>query len=144
MAVAAREESRVCFRFAWPATLAALAAARRAVEVLPLATDPASIDDLRLLICEVVSNAVIHSGLGSDDTVEMLVEVRPQSVRVNVVDRGKGFELHRPRNPRSVGGLGFRVVDRLASTWGIISAPRFGVWFELPIGYRTERAASAA
>ena len=143
MAVSASEQSRLYFRFAWPATLAAPGAARRAVDVLPLAVNRGSIDDLRLLIDEVVTNAVIHSGRAGDDTIEMLVQMTPGSVRVEVTDSGTGF-VPEPRNEPRVGrGLGMVLVDGLARAWGTISTPRFGVWFELPGGYRKRAEAIA-
>jgi hypothetical protein len=104
--------------------------------VLPLCGPADRIDELRLLVSEVVTNAVLHAGLSSDQWIDMLVQLGPDSTRVEVRDRGRGFEPLMPPQPGTVGGLGMVVVDRLSRRWGIAEGPNFGVWFELDGGYR--------
>ena len=129
--------SRLHFRFSWPATSRAAGAARRTVDVLPLRTPRDRIDELRLLVSEVVTNAVLHAGLSSDQGIDMLVRLSPDSTRVEVRDRGKGFEPLMPPQPDTVGGLGMVVVDRMSRRWGLTGTPHFGVWFEVDGGYRS-------
>src|SRR5436309_1587193 len=114
-----RDASRLHFLFRWPATPRALAAARRTVEVMPLAVTPQRVDELRLLISEVVTNAVLHGGPDPGETVEMRTEVTAGGVRVEVRDRGRGFEPQPKPEPREVGGLGMVVLDRMSSSWGV-------------------------
>jgi anti-sigma regulatory factor (Ser/Thr protein kinase) len=128
--------SRLHFRFTWPATTRAAGAARRTLEVLPLQGPVERVEELRLLVSEVVTNAVLHAGLSNDQAVDMLVEMAPGATRVEIQDRGRGFEPMTPPRPRAVGGLGMVVVDQLSRRWGVAGAPHFGVWFELDGGYR--------
>ena len=91
-------------------------------------------DDLLLLLTELVTNAVLHSGARDGDTIEIDLRERPESVYVVVTDPGNGFD--RPRHPqpdhRTTGGLGLVLVDRMARSWGT-SRGKHGstVWFEL-------------
>jgi anti-sigma regulatory factor (Ser/Thr protein kinase) len=129
--------SRLHFRFSWPATSEAAGAARRALDVLPLRGPRDRVDELRLLVSEVVTNAVLHAELPSNQRIDMLVQLAPDSTRVEVRDRGKGFEPLTPPQPGTVGGLGMVVVDRMARRWGVSGSPHFGVWFDLDGGYRS-------
>ncbi len=88
------------------------------------------IPDLRLVISEVVTNAVRHGGDG-----EMLVAVTPKPgfLCVQVTDTGDGFA---PR-PRAFepddddGGFGLFLVERLTRRWGLTRENRnTRVWFE--------------
>jgi anti-sigma regulatory factor (Ser/Thr protein kinase) len=82
----------------------------------------------QLLTSELVTNAVVHA------TTEIMlrVEADPSLVRVEVTDTGAGRPaIRRP----DVGGYGLRIVDRLASRWGVDPAGASGkvVWFELDL-----------
>jgi anti-sigma regulatory factor (Ser/Thr protein kinase) len=91
-------------------------------------------DDLLLLITEVVTNAVRHSGAADGDRIEVHVQENTDCVHVTVADPGTGFE--RPRNLTPdlsrAGGLGLVLVDRLSRRWGTRRTRRgWEVWFEL-------------
>jgi anti-sigma regulatory factor (Ser/Thr protein kinase) len=86
--------------------------------------------DLRLVISEVITNAVRHGGDG-----DMLVAVTPKPgyLCVTVTDTGDGFA---PR-PRAFepddddGGFGLFLVERLTRRWGLTRENRnTRVWFE--------------
>jgi anti-sigma regulatory factor (Ser/Thr protein kinase) len=88
------------------------------------------IADLRLVISEVITNAVRHGGNG-----DMLVAVTPKPgyLCVQVTDTGDGFA---PR-PRAFepddddGGFGLFLVERLTRRWGLTRENRnTRVWFE--------------
>ena len=89
--------------------------------------------DVRLLVSELVTNAVRH-GRGCDGGVELALQVEDGCVRVEVVDGGGGF-VPRPRDPdpASMGGWGLVVVDRLADRWGVEGAGGTRVWFEMNV-----------
>src|SRR5512133_2035803 len=48
-------------------------------------------EDLALVISELVTNAIRHAGLGSDDEIEITADFRGAGVHVTVRDGGKGF-----------------------------------------------------
>jgi anti-sigma regulatory factor (Ser/Thr protein kinase) len=88
------------------------------------------IADLRLVISEVITNAVRHGGEG-----DMLVAVTPKQgyLCVQVTDTGDGFA---PR-PRAFepddddGGFGLFLVERLTRRWGLTREnSNTRVWFE--------------
>ena len=84
--------------------------------------------DIRLLVSELVMNAVMHSG-----TDEVCLTVRPgDPVRVGVRDRGDGYPRLNP--DKAVGGFGLQLVDELSSQWGVEPLPRGKVvWFDMPL-----------
>jgi anti-sigma regulatory factor (Ser/Thr protein kinase) len=91
-------------------------------------------DDLLLLLTEVVTNSVRHSGASDGDRIEIELRERADAVHVVVTDPGQGFDP--PRRPEpdhsTTGGLGLVLVDRLARTWGTERTKRgWTVWFEL-------------
>ena len=86
-----------------------------------------------LLTSEVVTNAVRHSGLTSDETIGFCVERDEGTVRVRVSDDGPGFE--KPTNPVASEdhGFGLAMVDRLADRWGVTHDGSNEVWFEIDL-----------
>jgi anti-sigma regulatory factor (Ser/Thr protein kinase) len=83
-----------------------------------------------LLTSEVVGNAVRHSG--SANPAERIVfhaRLSEDQVRVEVADHGPGFD---PDVRHDAAGFGLRLVDRLATRWGVERTARgCRVWFEL-------------
>jgi anti-sigma regulatory factor (Ser/Thr protein kinase) len=90
--------------------------------------------NLELLVSELVSNVVRHSGLGPQETMEVHVHMEPKHVRVEVRDEGEGLArpipLAEPKEP-GTGGFGLLLVDRIATRWGTESDHGTTVWFEL-------------
>jgi len=90
----------------------------------------ARIADLRLVISEVITNAVRHGGEG-----DMVVAVTPKPgyLCVTVTDTGDGF-APRPRAfepDEDDGGFGLFLVERLTRRWGLTREDRnTRVWFE--------------
>src|SRR3954447_8209754 len=77
-------------------------------------------DDLLLLLTEVVTNAVRHSGAANGEPIEIAMSERPDCVRVEVIDPGDGFDPPDRLVPdlTKTGGLGLVLVDRLSRAWG--------------------------
>lgn len=89
--------------------------------------DEREVYDARLLISELVTNALVH-GRG---TIEMHARLDERRLIVEVTDDGNGFErIARESGCDSVGGWGLTLVDTLASRWGIHEGSSH-VWFEL-------------
>ena len=88
--------------------------------------------DLDLLTSEVVTNAVKH-GPAPENGVALEALVFDDVVRVEVSDRGAGFDPPNPPPPGELrpSGWGLFFVDELARSWGVESAPRSTVWFEI-------------
>lgn len=118
---------------------ASSAASRRIVERFAGEVDRGTLDDLRLLVSEVVSNAIEH--VGGDGDIELAIGVEDGVVRVEVLDRGQGFVV-RPRQPGDPqgSGWGLHFVERLSQRWGTDVGERARVWFELPARVPARRA----
>jgi anti-sigma B factor antagonist len=94
---------------------------------------------LTLLTSELVTNSVIHPGSDAGGPIGLQITTYADRVRVEVSDRGSGFDVAtlRPR-PRAAGGHGLLVVNGLSSRWGTrrirdSEGERFCVWFELDV-----------
>jgi anti-sigma regulatory factor (Ser/Thr protein kinase) len=86
-------------------------------------------DDVRLLVTELVTNAVIHGGAGPNTPIEMLIEGTPRGVRAQIEHPGDGFDA-RPRPEDQHYGL--FLVDQIADRWGVEAlGERNRAWFEI-------------
>jgi anti-sigma regulatory factor (Ser/Thr protein kinase) len=101
----------------------------KVLEALNGDIDAARRETLRLLVSEVVTNAVRH-GPGCAP-VELNASWN-SSVRVEVVDHGAGFTpAPRSRPLDEPGGYGLFLVSELADRWGVETNDATTVWFEL-------------
>jgi anti-sigma regulatory factor (Ser/Thr protein kinase) len=118
-----------------------VAAARRAVGYLDeLAGSERA--DATLLVSEVVTNSVRHSGV-RDGEIRLHAEVDEDTLRVEVFDAGPGFSRRTPRphtDGPDPGGWGLVLVDRLADRWGVERAGSTRVWFEIDRSARRQTA----
>lgn len=110
----------------------ALAAARKALTALNGSLHLVSevrLRDAQLLLSELVANAVRY---GDGTPVSLSVRAEPDILRVEVSDRGAGFDplaLAAPSTRRS-GGWGLPIVAALSHRWGVDYAPSgTTVWF---------------
>jgi serine/threonine-protein kinase RsbW len=104
-----------------------VSAARHLLEN-PLGALPSDrIEDARLILTELVSNAVRH-GQGRQE-VEMRVRWDGRSLRVEV--RSVGAFHARAMTASPEGGWGLKLIDALADRWGVDSGPVTTVWAEL-------------
>lgn len=100
------------------------------VEELAGELDPGLLRDAQLLVSEVVTNSIKHSG--SDDPIRLRVWARRRRLKVEVADGGFGFEVGSPPSRHDVeGGRGLLILDTLADRWGVSRDGRVRVWFEL-------------
>ena len=115
----------------YPVLPDSVARARQEIEQLLPPIRPACLDTLRLLVSEVVTNAIRHGPRGSDAATIMRVEILGDRVRVEIEDTGGGFSPPGPPKADGSGGWGLFLVDELADRWGIRDGPPTRVWFEV-------------
>jgi anti-sigma regulatory factor (Ser/Thr protein kinase) len=91
--------------------------------------------DAILVASELVSNAVMHAGCEPGEEIELVVEMRPNAIRLEITDRGCSENTPTVRGPeyRGPGGLGLRIVETLAHCWGVERRVGTLVWAELSL-----------
>jgi anti-sigma regulatory factor (Ser/Thr protein kinase) len=109
-------------RVSLPAAPESVALARRAVDEL-LGEEPVSdlSANLKLVVSELMTNAVTHSSPG--DEIQLALTRFPKHVHVSVRNRGPLVELEQLRGGRSEGGRGLEIVTALARGWSIDTRP---------------------
>ena len=102
--------------------------ARDAVAPLRGRIGDRALADVRLVISELVSNAVRHA---PGEPISLSVNVDEDGVvHGEIEDRGAGGVRLRPTRPGEPGGYGLEIVDALTDDWGVGDGPT-RVWFEL-------------
>jgi serine/threonine-protein kinase RsbW len=123
----ARELMRIsmrCDRYA-PATV------RQALERLG---DGWELGDAMLVATELVTNAVLHSNCSEDQILTVKLVRSAGRVEISVCDPGEsGVDAEVIDRPDGAGGLGLKVVERLAARWGSERGrDGYRVWAQLP------------
>jgi anti-sigma regulatory factor (Ser/Thr protein kinase) len=92
-------------------------------------------DDAALVVSELVTNAVQHSGCQPDQMITLNAQVTGSCVRITVHDPGHSAAapLVRVAPATQTGGLGLRLVDQLARRWGSDRPDGCRVWAELAL-----------
>jgi len=110
----------------------AVAEARRwAAGVTRGLLDPDQAQSLRLIVSELVTNALRHGAEG--EQIDLAVTPKPDFLCVQVTDDGPGI-APRPRalETDEEGGFGLFFVEQLTRRWGVTRENRrTRVWFEL-------------
>jgi anti-sigma regulatory factor (Ser/Thr protein kinase) len=116
-----------------PKSSSSAAQARRTIDRLSGRVARNVLADARLLVSELVTNAVEHVDEAGE--IELRVGLQNGVLRVEVLDPGPGF-TPRPRRAgdRKDSGWGLHFVSRLADRWAVDLDGRARVWFELPVG----------
>lgn len=117
-----------------PSAPDAIPTARRAIERLAPSLDAQALLNLRLLVSELVTNAVRHAPDSHAAAIELVVWRTDEHVRVEVADRGPGF-VPAPRSDAAAGdrasGWGLYILAKVASRWGVERDGGARVWFEI-------------
>lgn len=88
-----------------------------------------SLDTVRLLVSELVTNAVVHARSRPNVAVMLL----PEAVRVEVADDVADGLAPRAAGDTDESGRGLFLLDELSSAWGVdVSGGGKTVWFEVP------------
>jgi anti-sigma regulatory factor (Ser/Thr protein kinase) len=115
----------------------------RAAAAASIRDGPQDVDDAELLLTELVTNAVLHTGMRPTEAIDVRIGSDGDVFRVEVWDRGPGFDPDTdPMPTRATGGWGLRIVDELADRWGVDEDDgETLVWFE--VGLRQDLRRSA-
>jgi anti-sigma regulatory factor (Ser/Thr protein kinase) len=115
---------------AFPATPAAVSAARGYVADALDGAPAAVVETVALLVSELATNSVRHAAAG----FTLDIERGPERIRVAVSDAGPGNPQVRRPDPVEPSGRGLLIVAALSDDWGCAPAPDGAgktVWFEV-------------
>jgi anti-sigma regulatory factor (Ser/Thr protein kinase) len=118
-----------------PASAEASRQARRALDgwLSDVLGEPEA-TDVRLAASELVENAVRHGRLTDEDGIVLRAAQTEQGVRIEVeqTSSAAGTGLISPHHHTGdPGGFGLRIVEDVASGWGVDEGPPGRVWFEV-------------
>ena len=92
--------------------------------------------ELELLVTELVTNAVLHGGMGDRRRVGLRLCIDGEILRLEVRDSGPGFRPASRPHPRDFeqggGGFGLVLLDRFAREWGVERSRGARVWADIP------------
>jgi anti-sigma regulatory factor (Ser/Thr protein kinase) len=89
--------------------------------------DPGELDRARVVVSELVTNAVLH-GQGP---ITLRASLNQDRLLVEVIDQGSGFErVARELTFEDLHGRGLNIVDAETSRWGLHEGTTH-VWFEI-------------
>jgi anti-sigma regulatory factor (Ser/Thr protein kinase) len=114
-----------------PASSRAPGDARRYLERALTDLPTALLDRVKLLVSELVTNAVVHGPRGRGSCIELTVRATPNIVAVEVADTGPGFEKRFRAPSIRDSGWGLFLVEQLSDRWGVITGEQTSVWFEI-------------
>lgn len=118
-------------RWVLPTDLTAAFSARRHVEGACEGMSADTVDTARLLVTELVSNAVLHA----EGAVVLTIANDHEGIRVEVHDQSPRMPVILEGQPPLEHGNGLRLVAALATSWGADTAgdihPGKLVWFTL-------------
>ncbi len=115
-----------------PAAPTAPAEARAVMEAIGSDLPDPVLVDAKLLLTEVVTNAIKHAGRGIQAVIIRIL--KNHVFRVEVVDPGPMFDPGPRPLPAGAGGRGLFLVNAVAKAWGV-EPDEAGkkVWFELQL-----------
>lgn len=89
------------------------------------------IEALELMVSELAANAILHAQAPFEVTISRDGAV----VRIEVTDQGQGTPAMRDHDPDALSGRGLRIIDTLASHWGVRPLDGKGktVWLSLDL-----------
>ena len=95
---------------------------------------PSVLDSAQLLISELVTNSVRHSGAAAGEQLMVRVGLGQSACRLEVEDRGHdGVIAPGPMDKANGGGMGLNLVQMLSERWGLerVAAGGTRVWAQL-------------
>jgi anti-sigma regulatory factor (Ser/Thr protein kinase) len=115
-----------------PLTAAAAASIRHAIaDALAGHVPNRTVADAQLVLSELVTNSVRHSGLDGDAVLRIAATLTDGILRLEVIDDGSsGAVVVRPATVLG-GGFGLNVVEMLSRAWGVQRDASTRVWVEM-------------
>ncbi len=99
-----------------------------AEQLAPVGLAPADCEAALLLVSELVTNVVTHTA----SAPTLILETRSDRILVEVADTDAAPAAIREDDAAAVGGWGLRIVDEVASDWGVRSGDGAKVvWFTI-------------
>jgi len=96
---------------------------------------PSVLETALLLVSELVSNSVRHSGVSEGEEIVLRVHLWRDGFRLEVEDPGcDGVIAPRPQDLLRGGGMGLHLVQTLSECWGVVRSAEGPtcVWVQLP------------
>ena len=92
------------------------------------ALDDETLADLKLAITEAASNSVRHAYANGDGTVDVLYDLQPDRLVIEVSDDGEGFDYDEDRGSTdgddlTEGGLGIAIIQTIADEFELGRGP---------------------
>jgi serine/threonine-protein kinase RsbW len=132
--VSGREDATEVFEASLPLDARAPGAARMVVASLRGRVPASVLDPAQLVVSELVTNSVRHSGASAGASVVVRVQLTDCMVRLEVSDPGcAGVIAPRAPDLRRGGGFGLNIVGTFSERWGLerIAAGGTRVWAQL-------------
>ena len=92
------------------------------------------LEDVRLLLTELITNALRHAGVRADDEIGVRAQVSGETVRIEVHDPGRDGPVVMRKPGARGGGYGLFLVESLTDEWGVDRNDGTTVWAELSAG----------
>ena len=124
-----------------PSEPTSIPAARRLLAPFEADLEPVTFLNLRLLVSELVTNAIRHVPAEQAGTIRLEILRTDAYVRVVVEDQGDGFQPGpSPDDPARASGWGLNILAKVASRWGVENDGGARVWFEIDEPWTARRA----
>lgn len=92
------------------------------------------LEDVRLLVTELITNALRHGSLRSGDRVSLKAWLTGDVLRIEVRDPGRDGDVVQRAPGQRDDGYGLYLVEQLTKRWGVDRRDGTVVWCELPSG----------
>jgi anti-sigma regulatory factor (Ser/Thr protein kinase) len=98
----------------------------------PLVPGPI-LDRVRLVVSELVTNAVKHSGLAEGAPIDVRILAGTEKVRIEVMDDGRGFTTGERHRASLRSGWGLHLVEGVSDRWGVQVNDHTYAWAEFDL-----------
>ena len=110
-------------------------AARAFVELCEVGSiDARVLGDAQLIVTELVTNSLVHSGMAGSDVIVLRVQIDGTILRIEVANPGVAGTLEVNGGPVDQShGFGLALVTALSTAWGVVRGGDTSVWVEMAL-----------